>query len=139
MSLRTKEKLEAMFNQSKLRQKKLKEQKKKQSQQRLKEIYNHQDVVLKKSLQERRKTTMDNLQALLKQTQQRQKEEQIQPSFKFKVYHSDFYIERDTNEEDLYKTIDELKQWEQEHYPCINWKVWQKIVEETKAMLNQSI
>lgn len=139
MSLRTKEKLKAMFNQSKLRQKKLKEQKKKQSQQRLKEIYHHQDVVLKKNLQERRKTTMDNLQALLKQTQQKEKEEQIQPSFKFKVYHSDFYIERDTNEEDLYKTIDELKQWEQEHYPCINWKVWQKIVEETKAMLNQSI
>ena len=135
----TRESLQLMFDQSRLRQKKLKEQKKKQSQQRLKEIYHHQDVVLKKSLQERRKTTMDNLQAILKQTQQRQKEEQIQPSFKFKVYHSDFYIERDTNEEDLYKTIDELKQWEQEHYPCINWKVWQKIVEETKAMLNQSI
>ena len=138
MSLLTRDKLEAMFNQSKLRQKKLKEQKKKQSQQQLKEIYRHQDILLKKSLQERRKTTMDNLQALLKQTQQKEKEEQIQPSFKFKVYHSDFYIERDTNEEDLYQTIDELKQWEQEHYPCINWKVWQKIVEETKAMLNQS-
>lgn len=134
MSLRTKEKLKAMFNQSKLRQKKLKEQKKKQSQQRLKEIYRHQDILLKKSLQELRKTTMDNLSTLIKQTPQKEKEPQIQLSY---GYYQDTWQLKEPNDIDLYHSIEELKEAEDRGEGKINWENWNNIVQLTKEQINQ--
>lgn len=133
MSNRTKETLQSMFNQSKLRQQKKKQLKKQQSLQRLKEIYHHQDVLLKKSLQELKKTTMENLYSLIKK---RSQEPLKPPTYEFKIYRTD-WIERFTDENELFQTIEELKEWEKENYPCINWDVWTQVVEETKKQINQ--
>lgn len=134
MSNRTNESLQRMFNQSKLRQKKLKEQKKKQSQERLKEIYRHQDILLKKSLQELRKTTMDNLSTLIKQTPQKEKEPQIQISYHF---YQDTWQLKEPNDIDLYHSREELQDAEDRGEGKINWENWNNIVQLTKEQINQ--
>lgn len=132
MSLRTNESLQKMFDQSKLRQEKLKRQreKEKKEQKRLQQILN------KNSLRSARKQAMDNLSNLMKKTQHEEKEQRIKPSYDLKVYNSDF-VERYTNEEDLFQSWDELKEWEQQHYPCINWERLQEIIQLTKQQINQ--
>ena len=134
MSLRTKEKLKAMFNQSKLRQQKKRQQKKLETKQRLKEIYHHQDILLKKSLQELRKTTMDNLSTLIKQTPQKEKEPQIQLSYHF---YQDTWQLKEPNDIDLYHSIEELKEAEERLEGKINWENWNNIVQLTKEQINQ--
>ena len=133
MGYQTDETRKRMFNQSKLRQEKKKQIKKQQSLQRLREIYRHQDMLLKKSLQERKKTTMDNLSTLIKKTSQ---EPQKPAQIEFYVY-NERYRERYTDEDELFQSIEELKQWEKEHHPCINWTVWNHIVKLTKEQINQ--
>lgn len=132
MALRTDESLQKLFQESRLRQQKLREQKKQQSLQRLKLIYHHQDVILKKSLQEERKKAMEQLQALTKQTQQNEKEPPFQTSYKL-------YQGNEIDEDKLFQTVEELKEWEKTHWNCINWDVWEKLINDTKTMLNQSI
>lgn len=131
--LKTQESLQRMFNQSKKQQekKRLRKTQKQQSLQRLKEIYHHQDILLKKSLQERKKTTMDNLSKLIKK---RAQEPQKPPQNEFYVY-NERYRERYTDEDDLYDSIEELQAWENENYPCINWDAWHKVVQETKKQI----
>lgn len=41
----------------------------------------------------------------------------------------DFY------EENLYQTRKELQEWERQHYQCINWDNWDRIVQQTKQTL----
>ena len=136
--LRTKESLQRMFEERKRQQEKKqkRQEHKQQTKQRLQAIYRHQDQVLKKSLQELRKTTMDNLSKLVKKRSQNVRKS---PQIESCNCYQDKWQLWETNESDLYQTIEELKQWEQEHYPCINWEKWREIIKETKAMLNQSI
>ena len=77
---------------------------------------------------------MDNLSKLIKKKPQ---EPLKPPTYEFKIYRTD-WIERFADENELFQTIEELKEWEKEHYPCINWTKWQEIVELTKKQLNQS-
>jgi len=130
--LKSDESLEKLFQESIERQKKLKAKRKQQKLQQLKKIYHHQDILLKKSFREEKKKVMDNLQALIKQKPQNEGECEFQLSYR--LYHGN-----ETADEDLYQTRKELKQWEMENYPCINWTFWDKLVEETKQLINQSI
>lgn len=134
MSLLTKDKLEAMFNQSKLRQQKKREQKKLKTKQRLKEIYHHQDQVLKKSFREEKKKLMDNLSTLIKQTPQKEKEPQIQLSY---GYYQEAWQLKEPNDIDLYHSREELKEAEERGEGKINWNTWDSIVELTKKDLKQ--
>ena len=36
----------------------------------------------------------------------------------------------------VYKTINQLKQWEHENYNCINWKVWNNLIKITREINN---
>ena len=36
-----------------------------------------------------------------------------------------------------YNSIEELKEWEKENHKCINWDVWDKLVEETKLLIQE--
>lgn len=114
------------------------EERKKQKKQLLQAIYRHQDQILKKALQDERKKIMDNLSTLIKKTpQEPQKPSQIELE-----NYQDRWMLWETNESDLYTTREELQQWEDEHYPCINWDVWNQVVSETKknitTLINQS-
>lgn len=134
MSLLTKDKLEAMFNQSKLRQQKKREQKKLETKQRLQAIYHHQDQVLKKSIQERKKTTMDNLSKLIKKRPQNVRKS---PQIESCNCYQDKWQLWETNETDLYQTIEELKEAELRGEGRINWDKWNELVQLTKEQINQ--
>lgn len=38
----------------------------------------------------------------------------------------------DFDEDNLYLTREELQQWENKHYPCINWKYWEYLLEKVR-------
>ncbi len=134
MGYQTKESLQRMFNQSKLRQEQKKQIKKQQSLQRLREIYHHQDIILKKSLQERKKTTMDNLSKLIKKTQEKpQKPAQIESY----SYYQEKWQLWETNQTDLYQTFEELMEAQERGEGRINVENWNKLVQQTKDEIKQ--
>lgn len=49
------------------------------------------------------------------------------------------YIERETAEEDLYQTRDELQEAEERGEGKINWENWDKVVEQTQQQLQDYI
>lgn len=56
--------------------------------------------------------------------------EQNKPSnfnYSLSIYHTSL-IERQTAEEDLYTTREQLMDWEDKHYQCIRWDIWDKMV-----------
>lgn len=134
--LKTKESLQRMFEERKRQQEKKqnRQEHKQQTKQILQAIYRHQDILLKKSLQELRKTTMDNLSTLIKQTPQKEKEPQIQLSYHF---YQDTWQLKEPNDIDLYHSIEELKEAEERLEGKINWENWNNIVQLTKEQINQ--
>ena len=96
---------------------------------------NHETHILKKSFREEKKKVMDNLSKLLMKTSQKAQECEIQTPFKLKIYHSDFYVERDTAEEDLYDTWDDLMKAQDRGEGKINIEKWNEIVEATKKTM----
>lgn len=131
--LKTKESLQRMFEERRRQQEKKqkRQEHKQQTKQRLQAIYRHQDQILKKSLREERKKVMDNLSKLVKKRSQNVRKS---PSYEFKIYRTEF-IERDTAEDDLYQSIDELKEAELRGEGMINFEKWKEIVEKTKKEL----
>lgn len=126
MTLKTKESLQRMFQESRERQKKQKQQKKQQSLQRLKEIYKRQDQILKKSLQEEKKKVIDNLQALLKKRSQNVRK---CPSWMLEQYQDTWQL-CETNESDLYNTREELMEAEKRGEGKINWNIWDRLIKQ---------
>ena len=126
MTLKTKESLQRMFEESRERQKKkaTRFERKQQSLQRLKEIYYHQDQILKKSLQDEKNKVMDNLQALLKKRSQNVRK--LAP-IELEQYQDTWQL-CETNESDLYHTREELQEAEKRQEGKINWSVWDKLI-----------
>lgn len=126
MALKTKESLQRMFAESRERQKKkaVRLERKQQSLQHLREIYYHQDQILKKSLQEEKKKVMDNLQALLKKRSQNVRK--LAP-IEYEEYQEKYQL-WETNESDLYNTREELQEAEKRGEGAIRWDIWQKLV-----------
>lgn len=135
MTLKTKESLQRMFNQSKQKQQRKTERqkRKKQYQREYQKKYRQQDQLLKKSFREEKKKLMDNLYALIKK---RSQEVRKPPSYEFKIYRTEF-IERDTAEDDLYKTFNELMEAQERGEGKINVENWNNIVQLTKEQINQ--
>ena len=121
MVLYTKESLEKVFRESKLRQerKRLKAQLEKKEKKRLQEILD------KNSLRSERKKAMDNLSNLLKKTPQ----EPLKPSIT--PFYASYHL-NEVSDSDLYSTWDELKEAENRHEGKINWYVIKKVIEDTK-------
>lgn len=131
MALKTKQSLQRMFQESRERQKKKKEQQSKLKLQARKEKYKHQDQILKKCLQIDEKRRMEELQALAKKCSQKplnEATEPSKPSFKtYSIYRSSL-IERNTSENDLYLTREELMAAEDRGEGAIRWDIWDKLV-----------
>lgn len=113
MAIRTEEELKKLFELSRQSQQRKKEQQK----------------------QRYKKASQDVKKALNRKQQREQKQSQPKPqkqvkiTFSLSIYNTNL-IERETAEEDLYQTREELQQWERENYPCINWDVWDRLVQE---------
>ncbi len=136
MALYTSDKLQKLFNESKLRQEKQKEERKRQKQLAYRALCRKQDVLIKKALRDEKKKVMDNLSTLIKKTPQKGWK---QPQIESNPYYQDQWQLWEPNESDLFQSIDELKEWEEEHHPCINWDVWNQLVEQTKKEIEMLI
>lgn len=60
---------------------------------------------------------------------QKEKESRFQPLSRTIIIYSNRFIERFIDDDDVYQSIDELKQDESGR---INWEVWNKLVKQTK-------
>lgn len=109
--LRTKEELKILFQERKeIKQRQL---------QREKEKYKKASQSVKKALMNK-----------YKEEQNKTQPEQNKPSnfnYSLTIYHTSL-IERQTAEEDLYQTREELMNWEDKHYQCIRWDIWDELV-----------
>ncbi len=96
----------------------------------------------KKRLQALKMKRVDKLQAEReKSAQKAQKQAIIQITIQtlrtpIPIYHSNQF-ERDSAEEDLYLTREELMQAEERGEGAINWSFWNYLTEKTRNMLNE--
>lgn len=124
MAIRTSEQLKAMFQQSKEQKEKEREQHKKDRQQQYKDLCKEADRLLKQALQDEKKKKMEQLSTLIQKTSQKPLK---QP-----------YINIDTNRwiENGNYTRDYTREDLERMCPnCINWDVWDKVVEQTRQQL----
>lgn len=117
MPVRTEESLQKLFEVSRLRQQRLKEQETKK--------YKKASQSVKKALADKLTTEQK------KRSQKAQKQPRIESTRFISVYNTK-YIERFADENELYTTREELE----EAMPhCINWSLWDKLIEETKKSI----
>lgn len=119
MALRTKESLEKLFEVSRLRQQRLKEQKTKK--------YRNAQESTKKALADKLSTKDKKL------AQKAQEHTQIEFSRTITIYNTK-YIERFVGDDDLYQTREELEEAMPHN---INWTLWDELVNKTKKDLNK--
>lgn len=131
MKNRTQEQLKAMFEQSRHEQEKKKLKKQQQTLQLRQALYKKADIIIKKAFQEEKKKRLEQLQLLIKQKPQ--EEVKIQRTLPLHIYGQ--MIERDTNEEELYQTVEELREAEERGEGKIQWEVWDKLIEKTQKEL----
>lgn len=135
MPIRTQESLQRLFAESRLRQEK-KQIKLQQEEEKKQHKFNKQ-----KELEAYRKAQESIKKALAKQQSKEQKIEQqralkqqkIECSRTITIYHSR-YVERFADEDDLYQTRQEL---EQAMPHCINWTLWDELVNKTRKELEK--
>lgn len=114
--IRTSTQLKQLFNETRARrEKKLQEERQKRLQQR----------------QETYKQLCKRADELIKQAQEEEKRKRY-----ITVYNSNL-IEREPNDRDLYLTREELMAAEDRGEGLINWSAWQRLIEETKQLLQQ--
>lgn len=133
MTNRTRESLNKMFNQSRLKKERLKQQEK--------ERKRKEKLQLKKAKQLMQKTLLKYKK--IEEEKEKKKQEKIERKklkssyYYFKINHT-YLIERDTDENELYTTFNELMEAQERGEGRINVEKWKEIVELTKEQLNQS-
>lgn len=117
MSLRTKESLQKLFEASRLRNEKRKQE---------------EQLKYKKASQSVKKALADKLSTDKEKSRQKAQKQQIEAiSRTISIYNSK-YIERFADENELYQSREELE----EAMPhCINWTLWNELVEQTKKTI----
>jgi hypothetical protein len=129
MRPRTSEEIKALLQQTKERKLREAQERRKQKQEEYKRISKLADNLL----QEDKKRQMDNIKALAKKASQKPlKQPQIE--FEMHIYNSNL-IEREPNDRDLYTTREELQEWEENNWKCINWELWDKLVQKARQEL----
>lgn len=119
MAIRTKESLEKLFEASRLRQQRLKEQKTKK--------YRNAQESTKKALADKLSTKDE------KMPQKAQEQPKIEFSRTITIYNTK-YVERFISEDDLYKTREELEEAMPHN---INWTLWDELVNKTRKDLKK--
>lgn len=126
--LRTSEDLEQLFKENKeKRERQLQKERERKAKQR-QEAYKALCKQADKLLQEDKRKKMEELQALAKKCSQKALNEATEPSDTVRPYKCNKYVERATNDRDIYMTREELQQWERDHWKCINWDKWDELV-----------
>ena len=126
--LRTSEDLEQLFKKNKeKRERQLQKERERKAKQR-QEAYKALCKQADKLLQEDKRKKMEELQALAKKCSQKALNEATEPSETVRPYKCNKYVERATNDRDIYMTREELQQWERDHWKCINWDKWDELV-----------
>lgn len=137
--VRTSEQLKELFKQNKEKKEKQlqleRENKKRLRQEKYKELCHQADELLKKAQEDAKRKKMEELQALAKKTPQNQNKHPLSPP---RIYNSKLH-ERDTAEHDLFTTREELQQWEEENWKCIDWNVWDRVVKETRKEIQEAL
>lgn len=121
MALRTQESLQRLFEASKRRQQRLKEQETKK---------------YKKAKQAVKKALADKLSTKDEKLAQKAQEQQITAISRTITIYNTKYVERFADEGELYNTREELMEAEQRGEGKINWDKFNEIVEQTKQFLN---
>lgn len=117
MPLRTDESLKKLFAESRARNAKRKQQ---------------EHLKCKKASQSVKNALADKLSIKQEKVAQKaQKQPQIEFSRTICIYNTK-YIERYASDEDLYQTREELEDAEPN---CINWKLWDELVRQTKLQI----
>ena len=118
MSIRTKESLQKLFEASRARQQRLKEQETKK--------YKKAKESTKKALAKQQSKEQE------KTSQKPQKQLQIELSRTIHIYNIK-YVERFADDDDLYQTREELEKAMPNN---INWRLWDSMVNKTRKELN---
>ena len=127
MTLRTPEKLKAMFQASRERKQKEKEQHKQERQQQ----YQLLCKTVNKALQDEKKQKMEQLYQLAEKCRQKAPKCTVT-----ELYLSDNrYIEKDADWMHLYNTREELMEAEERGEGKINWTVWDRLITDTRKEL----
>jgi hypothetical protein len=117
MSLRTKESLQRLFEASRLRNEKRKQE---------------EQLKYKKASQSVKKALADKLSTDKEKSHQKAQKQQIKAFSRTLTIYNSRYIERFADENELYTTREQLE----EAMPnCINWTLWDKLVEQTKKTI----
>ena len=119
MAIRTKESLEKLFEASRLRQQRLKEQETKK--------YKNAKQAIKKALAKQQSKKQE------KTPQKAQEQPQIEFSRTITIYNTK-YIERFVGEDDLYQTREELEEAMPHN---VNWTLWDELVNKTRKDLKK--
>lgn len=117
MAIRTEESLQKLFEASRTRQQRLKEQETKK--------YRKAQESTKKALAKQQSKERE------KASQKAQKQPQIESTRFISIYNTK-YIERYASDDDLYQTREELEDAEPN---CINWELWDELVRQTKLQI----
>lgn len=133
--IRTSTQLKQLFNETRARrEKKLQEERQKRLQQRqetYKQLCKRADELIKQAQEEEKRKKMEYLSTLMPKRSQKPLKQEIRY---ITVYNSNL-IEREPNDRDLYLTREELMEAEDRGEGLINWSAWQRLIEETKQLL----
>ena len=127
--MRTREQLQELFRES--RERKLKEREKKNQDRLLKyrQLCKQADELLKKAQEEEKRRRMEQLKALTQTPQRALKEPPSTP------FLGSAFIEETMFDHCSMCSREALKQWEEDNWHCINWDVWDKVVQDTRRQL----
>lgn len=124
MAIRTKESLEKLFEASRLRQQRLKEQKTKK--------YRNAQESTKKALADKLSTKDEKMH-------QKAQEKQIEAFSSILTIYNTKCIERFVGEDDLYVTREQLKEAEARGEGKINWNRFDELVQRTKQGIKEEL
>ena len=125
------DRLRRLFQETKDRKAKERQKRLQQRQETYKQLCKRADELIKQAQEEEKRKKMEYLSTLIPKRSQKPLKQEIRY---ITVYNSNL-IEREPNDRDLYLTREELMEWENENYKCINWSLWDKLIEETKQLL----
>ena len=120
MPLRTEESLKKLFAESRARNAKRKQD---------------EQLKYKKASQSVKKALADKLSIKQEKVAKKAQEQQIEAFSRTLCIYNTKYIERYASDEDLYQTREELENAEKRGEGKLNWKLLDKLIEETKKML----
>lgn len=135
MTLRTKENLQKLFQASRERIQKKKEQLKQEKYKLNLQIQKVERAQLKSLLQQEKLKKMEQLQALAMKASQKPLNEATEPTKKLMTYHTTT-IERFSAEEDLYTTREQLMAAEERGEGKINWEKFDQLVKNFRERNN---